>query len=263
VDQANFPWRPLGRLLVDMGLLTASELERALDEQRRTGRLLGQILVGHRYVTAFSLARALTEQHGVELRPTGSGAGGRASGVASRDGHAWRPLGRLLVENGFLSEAELEEALAVQRRSHRRLGEILIARGWLTGPALALALAEQHGVDLGSEDDLAADVETVTIASAPGEPTYEVWDAVYEPTYRPRSLVYETSNFLEAADFACEYAADRKPIALEIQRRDGDARETVWAYSETRAAAAAATAKPLSETFGFDPIRWTPGRPAD
>ena len=38
-----FPWRQLGALLADEGLLTPTELELALDEQRRTGRLLGQI----------------------------------------------------------------------------------------------------------------------------------------------------------------------------------------------------------------------------
>ena len=46
MDQADFPWRPLGLLLVDKGLMTSNELELALAEQRRTGRLLGQILVG-------------------------------------------------------------------------------------------------------------------------------------------------------------------------------------------------------------------------
>ena len=40
-----FPWRQLGELLADEGLLTPTELELALDEQRRTGRLLGQIVV--------------------------------------------------------------------------------------------------------------------------------------------------------------------------------------------------------------------------
>ena len=33
MDQADFPWRPLGLLLVDKGLVTPKELEFALDEQ--------------------------------------------------------------------------------------------------------------------------------------------------------------------------------------------------------------------------------------
>ena len=46
MDQADFPWQQLGELLVDENLLSQDELERALVEQRRTGRKLGQILVG-------------------------------------------------------------------------------------------------------------------------------------------------------------------------------------------------------------------------
>src|SRR4051795_3552365 len=59
-----FPWRQLGTLLADEGLLTPVELELALDEQRRTGRLLGQIVVDRGYISAFSLARVLSGPHG-------------------------------------------------------------------------------------------------------------------------------------------------------------------------------------------------------
>lgn len=55
------------------------------------------------------------------------------------------PLGRLLVEAGLLTEAELEDALAEQQRSRRPLGEILVERGFVSGGAVANALASQHG----------------------------------------------------------------------------------------------------------------------
>lgn len=58
----------------------------------------------------------------------------------------WRPLGVLLVENGVISEAELETALADQEASGRPLGEILIAHGFSSRPAIQDALAEQCGV---------------------------------------------------------------------------------------------------------------------
>ena len=67
---ASFPWRQLGEILVRDGLLTQSELEQALREQRRSGRLLGQILVQHGHVSSFALARALSAQHGVVLQET-------------------------------------------------------------------------------------------------------------------------------------------------------------------------------------------------
>ncbi|MCL6522255.1 MAG: GspE/PulE family protein [Firmicutes bacterium] len=55
-------------------------------------------------------------------------------------------VGQYLVEKGWISQAQLEEALAEQRRSGRRLGEILLARGLLSRRQLQAALAAQLGV---------------------------------------------------------------------------------------------------------------------
>jgi hypothetical protein len=64
---------------------------------------------------------------------------------------AWRPIGEMLVETGLIGEEELEHALAVQKETGRLLGAILVERGYVSGPALALALARQHGVELTTE----------------------------------------------------------------------------------------------------------------
>jgi adenylate cyclase len=58
----------------------------------------------------------------------------------------WRPLGSLLVDKGFLTVSELDEALAEQRRTRRLLGQILVARSFLSSFSLSQTLAEQHGV---------------------------------------------------------------------------------------------------------------------
>lgn len=271
MDSMCFPWRPLGALLVEGGLLTAPQLERALAEQRRTGRLLGVILVESGYLSGVTLARALAEQHGVELRTPVEGSasdavsrpeGFRKQSRSERIGRAksveegWRPLGVLLVEWGFLDRAELDRALSEQRqRPGRRLGEILVALGYLSGPDLARLLALQHGVDV-AEEELDPRLDTVIVPSLPGQKVYVVCEVVFDPHYRTRSVLYESVNLLEAAEFALEYVQEHEPEALEIQRASGSTRETVWTYSETRAAAQAATRKRLVETFGFDPIRW-------
>jgi hypothetical protein len=248
---ASFPWRQLGEILAAEGLLTERELETALREQRRSGRLLGQILVESGYVSSFTLARALTAQHGVDLEPKGSTA---PAPVAVQVAFArWEPLGTLLVERGFVTDEQLEDALAEQeRRPERRLGEILVDHGYLTGSALAQALARQHGVAL--QDDL--EVETRVRRSVPGEPVYRVHKMVLEPVSQAGPILHETANFLEAADFAYEYVQRHEPDALEIQRVDALTRETVWSYSESRAEAESAEQKGLIETFGFDPMRW-------
>jgi hypothetical protein len=63
----------------------------------------------------------------------------------------WRPLGELLVEKKLLTEDELELALTEQADTGRLLGAILVERGYVSGPALAVALAEQYGVELHTE----------------------------------------------------------------------------------------------------------------
>ncbi|SRR6266542_2621085 len=253
----SFPWRSLGTLLVDEGLLTEVQLDLALAEQRRSGRLLGQILVDFGYVTGLALARVLAEQHGVQLLTESLGEQ-EDTPVARTTAAAvsWVVLGKLLVQKGFVKEAELEQALAEQgRHPGSRLGEILVARGYLSGAALARALAEQHGVDLGPEPGL-EDVEAVLKASVDGEPSYVVCKVSSMQSYQKLSVLYESPNFLEATDFAFEYVDEHEPEALEIQRTDGAEQETVWTYSAARAAAMAADRKDLVETFGFDPTTW-------
>jgi hypothetical protein len=63
----------------------------------------------------------------------------------------WRPLGELLVSKRLVTQDELERALEEQADTGRLLGAILVERGYVSGPALAVALAEQYGVELKTE----------------------------------------------------------------------------------------------------------------
>jgi hypothetical protein len=64
---------------------------------------------------------------------------------------SWRPLGELLVTKGLVTEDELQRALKQQEETGELLGTILVDRGFVSGPALAVALAEQYGVELSTE----------------------------------------------------------------------------------------------------------------
>jgi hypothetical protein len=248
----QFPWRQLGELLVAEELLTEDELEQALSEQAASGRLLGQIIVANGYLSAFSLARVLSEQHGVQLSPR-EGAPAPAP-VAAAPEQAWRPLGRVLVDLEFLTESQLDRALAAQREEGCRLGEILVSRGLLSGGELAQALAEQHGVELAAQDEF--ELQTVVRPLTPEEPVYKLFEVIFEPGYQRRTELFESANFLEAADYAFEFVDEHDPAALEIHRTHGAAQETVWNYSASRAAAVNAERKDLAQTFGFDPTLW-------
>jgi DNA repair exonuclease SbcCD ATPase subunit len=79
VEAARIAWRPLGRLLVEQGLLTDGELERALTRQQQTGKRLGETIVELGFVSSPELSNALAAQYGIELTTeTGFGTGLRA-----------------------------------------------------------------------------------------------------------------------------------------------------------------------------------------
>ncbi|WP_422658544.1 type II secretion system ATPase GspE [Paenibacillus sp. EC2-1] len=55
-------------------------------------------------------------------------------------------LGDLLVENGIISQEQLQEALAEQRKTKRRLGDLLISQGYITEQQLIEVLEFQLGI---------------------------------------------------------------------------------------------------------------------
>lgn len=52
-------------------------------------------------------------------------------------------LGRLLVNRGYITEAQLDEALVLQASSQMMLGEVLITQGWITEKDLQRTLKHQ------------------------------------------------------------------------------------------------------------------------
>lgn len=55
-------------------------------------------------------------------------------------------LGDLLVDNGIISQEQLQEALVDQRKSKRRLGDLLISQGYITEQQLIEVLEFQLGI---------------------------------------------------------------------------------------------------------------------
>ena len=70
----------------------------------------------------------------------------------------WRRLGALLVSEGLLAPDQLREAFEEQARTGERFGAIVVERGWVTRADVAMALAQQAGLEF---VDL-ADVEVET-----------------------------------------------------------------------------------------------------
>jgi hypothetical protein len=60
-------------------------------------------------------------------------------------GQSPRPrLGQVLVRNGYVSDEDINRALAAQARSGKLIGEILVEHGAVSRPIVARALEEQN-----------------------------------------------------------------------------------------------------------------------
>jgi len=145
---------------------------------------------------------------------------------------ARKPLGRLLVEKGALSEEDLEVALERQRTEGGPLGQILLGMGAVTEQNLARSVTEQHGLD--SEASLRRRL------AAEGEEPASHEDAAPERAGLERYVVregrsgeplYSAATFLDAADSAFELIEERDPDALEIVRLGGGECEQLWSYA--------------------------------
>ena len=53
------------------------------------------------------------------------------------------PLGKILVDQGSLSEEQLKEALQIQGGDKRKIGQILLSRGYVKRHHIDIALAKQ------------------------------------------------------------------------------------------------------------------------
>jgi hypothetical protein len=79
-------WKPLGELLVEQSWITADDLERALEEQERTGRKLGQIVVEQGFISVEGLTKVLLEQCGIDMSTEEGFGSGLREELARRGG---------------------------------------------------------------------------------------------------------------------------------------------------------------------------------
>ena len=75
------------------------------------------------------------------------------------------PLGALLIQEGLLTEAQLDAALAEQARSGKPLGRLLIEQGTISEAELVRTLAHQVGLEFVDLAERVADPSVATVVS--------------------------------------------------------------------------------------------------
>jgi hypothetical protein len=125
----------IGAILAREGLIDAFELEAALSLQAagRVYKPIGAILKSLGYISGDKL-REVMQDYG-----------------------KWILLGELLLKMGAISDNQAKEALAIQKRSAKKLGLILLEKGFIKKTLLADALCLQLGIDGVNAADCRAD----------------------------------------------------------------------------------------------------------
>jgi hypothetical protein len=224
LPEVRLAWRPLGEILVERGLISELQLQQALRDQKLEGGRLGEILFARGWVSGIDLRDALAEQHGLDLRVEQRT--GRPEVVSAEGQRSTIPLGRLLIQRGQITEAQLDAALAEQATNGKRLGQILMASGAISTFVLAAALAEQQGL-LAASRDLDENLEE---GSLPRPTRYEVREIENGNSYR----LYASRNFLDATDLAFAILHEWEPRELHVVCvADDRPEELCWQYPPT------------------------------
>ncbi len=85
-----------------------------------------------------------------------------------------RGIGEILMEMGFVDEAEIEEALQIQQGKGGKLGDILIKLGYVSEPDVLFALAEQTGMEVADLDEEQIDPAVIAMVPKTFAETYRV-----------------------------------------------------------------------------------------
>ena len=111
--------------------------------------------------------------------------------------HTRKKLGQLLCEKAYLSQANLDFALAEQRLDNRPLGEILLVLDYVTQPHINEALALQVGIEKVDLADISISPEIISLVPAELVSRYNIMPLWYEK--RPNSENAENNQLLAVA----------------------------------------------------------------
>ena len=146
--QLAVPVEPLGRVLVDRGLITAERLDEFLRRQPSAARRLGELLVGEGVIDAAALNEALTEQvrrRLLRLFLAGDGTYRLVPEPGPVEGGLTQPLDPLGVVPEGVRNSMAPDDLEV--RLQKRLGRTATVRRAPTGRS-SLHVAEQSAMPL-------------------------------------------------------------------------------------------------------------------
>jgi len=145
--------RPLGALLLAEGLVTAEQLEQALDEKDATGHRVGEILVARGWLEPSTLARVLAEQHGLEFVDLNQAHVDRTAAALLPEKYArrYQALPMRLLSEGLMLVAVADPTNVVTSDDLRLALGLNVRLAVASAPALTSAIASVYRSEIQME----------------------------------------------------------------------------------------------------------------
>lgn len=118
--------KKIGEILLAQGLINQDVLDQAMEEHKRSGTSLGTVLVQMGHITQETLESVL----GLQLELTGQR----------------KRLGEILVDQGFMTDAQIQECLDEQKRTGKQIGKLFIEKGYIDEQKLLDVISAQIDV---------------------------------------------------------------------------------------------------------------------
>ncbi len=117
--------RKVGEILISQGLITHEQLQHGLEEHKQSGVSLGTVLIGLGYISDDELGSVLGQQIKLSQK---------------------KRIGEVLLDQGMVSEEQLQEALIEQEKTGMQLGKCLAKLGYISELEVIDALSAQLDV---------------------------------------------------------------------------------------------------------------------
>jgi type IV pilus assembly protein PilB len=159
--------KKIGEILLAQGLISQDVLDVAMEEHKKTGTSLGTVLVQMGHITQETLESVL----GLQLELTGQR----------------KRLGEILVDQGFMTDAQIQECLDEQKRTGKQIGKLFIEKGFIDEQKLLDVISAQIDVQRVIIENLNLDAAVVKLVPQEMARSYKVIP------------VYERDNVLTVA----------------------------------------------------------------
>lgn len=219
--------KPIGQSLVDSKMVPPQRMKKALDTQKALHKQqLGDLLVKQKKVDATDVEKALANQ-----------------------GKKTMKIGEVLVEAGWISEKDLQQALEEQAKNRNlKVGEVLIKMGFISEEELVSSLAKKFNLPFINLDDyvlnaelidqfdinlllrfqilpVTSNEETLTVAS-PDPINFDAFDAIRFQTKKRITEVLATPSQIQKAletEISIQSGASDEWLSIErIKDDNGD-----------------------------------------